>query len=86
MYFTLLLVEKQEKSPTGARSPWKSIRHGSEVDRFFPKQKYHHTGYWIARVTSCESPPTRSALAAIPPTGPWGLKMLFKKRMAASGV
>merc|ERR1719235_1115120 len=32
MYFALLLVEKQEKSPTGAKSPWKSMRRGSDVE------------------------------------------------------
>merc|ERR1719335_1351507 len=61
MYFALLLVLKQEKSPTGARSPWKSIRRGSEEDRFFPKQKYHQSPNCIARVTSCDNPPMRSA-------------------------
>merc|ERR1719487_1701269 len=52
MYFALLLVEKQEKSPTGAKSPWKSMRRGSDVERFLPKQKYHQAAYWIAMVTS----------------------------------
>merc|ERR1719487_1193893 len=43
MYFMLRLFEKQEKSPTGARSPWKSIRRGSVVERFFPRHMNHQT-------------------------------------------
>merc|ERR1719313_1362978 len=86
MYFTERLEEKQEKRPTGVSSPWKSMRRGSAVDRFLPKQKYHQATYWMSRVTSCESPPRRSALAAYAPTGPCGLKMLFRKRMVAELV